>query len=150
MTLSNNAITMIADFEKFRAKAYLDSKRVPTIGYGSTVIDGVPVKLGDTITQEKAWAALHADCHERMKKIQRLVKVPVTQNQVDALLSFAYNVGVSGFSASTLLKRLNAGQTVTADMFLRWNKITDPVTGKLVVLDGLTTRRQREFELFDL
>jgi lysozyme len=75
------------------------------------------------------------------------VKAALTQGQLDSLTDFVYNVGIGGFRSSTILKTLNAQQPVTEDMFTRWNKITLP-DGSHKVLDGLTARRRREYQLF--
>ena len=146
--LSPAGDALVKEFEEFRAKAYLDAKKVPTIGYGTTRIKGVPVKLGMTCTMEQALEWKRDDDQQFLADIERLVKVPLTQNQVDALVSFVYNVGAGGFSSSTLLKAINSSKPVFEDYFVRWNKVRDPKTGKLVVLSGLTRRRQAEYKLY--
>lgn len=133
-------------FEGLRLTAYQDVAGVWTIGYGSTRIDGQPVKPGQTITQSKAILALQQDVSRFGSAIQGLVTAPLNQNQIDALLIFTYNVGVTAFSKSTILRTINARQPVTEDMFTRWNKITKD--GQLVVSPGLTTRRHNEYQLF--
>jgi lysozyme len=77
------------------------------------------------------------------KQVNKLIKVEVTQNQFDALVDFAYNVGVGNLASSTLLKKLNAKlYAEVAEQFLRWNKAGG------VVLTGLTRRREAEKKLF--
>ena len=77
------------------------------------------------------------------KKVNKLIKVEVNQNQFDALVDFAYNVGITALANSTLLKKLNAKlYSEAADQFFRWNKANG------VVLAGLTKRRNVEKELF--
>ena len=75
--------------------------------------------------------------------VSKMLKVSVTQNQYDALVSLAYNIGTLALSSSTLMKKLNAGDVNgAADEFLRWNKSG----GK--VMAGLTNRRKAEREFF--
>jgi lysozyme len=132
--------------EDLRLKAYLDSAGIPTIGYGTIVVDGVKVKMGDTITPEKAMACLSKDAAAFVFALRQLVKVSQTQNQIDALTSFTYNVGHASFASSTLLKVINARQPIAEDLFTRWNKVHK--NGQVVEVPGLTARRKREFQLY--
>jgi lysozyme len=91
--------------------------------------------------------ALQQDMEDRGSVISRLVKVPMTDNMYNALISFAYNIGLSAFRNSTMLRLLNQGKKVSAaNAMLAWNKAT--VNGKKVVLNGLVRRRAAERELF--
>jgi len=136
---SIKGVNLIKSFEGFRADAYLDAVRVPTIGYGTTR----GVKMGQKITEAQAVALLQKDLEMFENAINRLVKVPLTQNQFDALASFVYNLGETNFAGSTLLKVINNGRFELApEQFLRWNK----AGGK--VLNGLTRRRQAEADMF--
>lgn len=146
--LSDNGIKFVKLNEGVRLKAYLDGGHVPTIGYGTTVVDGVPVKLGMTCTQAQAEAWLKIDSAVFGATLARLTKVPLTQNQVDALIDFLYNCGGGAYQQSSLRKAINARLPIAEDLFTRWNKIKDPVTGKLVPSAGLTARRKREYKLF--
>lgn len=111
-----------------------------TIGYGHT---GADVYEGLTITLAQAETLLERDLRTSEGYVNSLVKVGLTQNQFDALVSFVYNVGGGAFKDSTLLRLLNAGDyTGAADQLLRWNK----AQGK--VMAGLIKRRQKERELF--
>ncbi len=135
---------LIKKFEGFRAKAYLCPANVMTIGFGTTRINGNPVPKDLTITVDEADAFLEADLKMFEDAVNTFVKVSITQNQFDALVSFVYNVGVGNFKNSTLLKMLNSLDFKgAADQFLRWNK----AAGK--VLKGLETRRAAERELFN-
>jgi lysozyme len=79
--------------------------------------------------------------------VNRAVKVKLTQNQFDALVSLVYNIGPPNFNGSTLLRKLNAGDYAgAADQFLVWNK--GRVGRKLVVISGLVNRRNAERQLF--
>lgn len=147
-TTSPVGIQMIKDFESFRAKAYKDPVGVWTIGYGSIIVNGVPVRPGQVITEPEAVLALQRDVQTIERALGRLIIPTLTQNQVDALVDFCYNLGVGAFTRSTLRGRINSGQPIDASLFTRWNKARDRETGKLVTLAGLTRRRQAEFVLF--
>ena len=95
------------------------------------------------ITKERAEELLRFVLERYEKGVERYVQVPISQNQFDALVSFAYNVGLNNLRTSTLLKKLNAGlYKEAAEQFPRWNRSG----GK--VLRGLTIRRRKEKELF--
>jgi lysozyme len=130
--------------------AYLDPVGIPTLGYGSTYNYDAKrkVKLGDSITQEKAIEWLRKETKSIVPKIKALVKVPINQNQIDSLTSFVYNVGIGAFQSSTLLRLLNSGapKSEVAAQFDRWNKGT--VNGQKVILPGLVRRRSEEKSLF--
>jgi lysozyme len=139
VNISTAGIALIKQFEGCRLEAYLDSVGVPTIGYGST--EGVT--MGDKITQDEADALLLEDLVRFEKCVNEHVDVPITQEQFDSLVCFAFNVGCGALIGSTLLKLLNAGNyNAAAQQFLRWDK----AGGK--VLAGLTRRRQAESDLF--
>ena len=140
MNVSENGIKLIKQFEGLRTQAYKPTPNdVWTIGYGHTH----GVKKGDTITMEKATEYLKQDIQVYENAINTLVKVQLTQNQFDALVSFVFNIGVGAFKNSTMLKFLNANHIpLAAGQFDRWNK------QKGVVLEGLTARRKAEKELF--
>ena len=128
--------------------AYRDSAGVLTIGVGHTSAAGSPtVTPGMTITAAEASEILYRDLAVFETAVNSLVKVPLNQNEFDALVSFAFNVGAGALKTSTLLKRLNAGdRKAAADQFLVWNKIT--VGGKKKTLQGLVNRRKSEREQF--
>lgn len=144
MKTSQSGISLIKGFEGKRLNAYCDSVGVWTIGFGTTRYPiGVRVKKGDVCTEWQAEAYLKNDLVKFENAINRLVKVPLNQNQFDALSSFTYNLGETNLSSSTLLKKLNAKDYAgTADQFPRWNK----AGGK--VMNGLTRRREAERILF--
>src|SRR5882762_5434929 len=139
MTTSLSGILFIEKCEGFRSEAYRDSGGVWTIGFGTTKINGIAVKEGDTCTEQQAQTYLQYDLAWAEKATNDLVKVVLTQNQFDALVSFTYNLGRKALATSTLLKDVNAGAFIDAsEQFKRWNK----VNGKIV--DGLTNRRLQE------
>lgn len=140
---------VIKKFEGLRLAAYKDAAGIPTIGYGATRIQGKPVQMGMEICPDEADNLLRADILRTAEKVENMVTVPVTTSMLAALISFAFNVGVSALRNSTLLSRLNAGDVAgAADELLRWDKARDPKTGKKIVLPGLTRRRKAERELF--
>ena len=137
--VSRAGLGLVKSFEGFREKAYLCPAGVPTIGYGRTL----GVKLGQTCTQAQADAWVQEEYDEFEAAVRKLVKVPLTPNQLGALTSFAYNLGVGNLGSSTLLKLLNGGDYAgAAAQFARWNK----ASGK--ALAGLTKRRAAEAALF--
>ena len=130
----------IKDHEGLRLTAYQDGGGVWTIGYGHT---GSDVREGLTIPLSEAERLLTRDLRTAEGYVNGAVKVKLTQNQFDALVSFVYNIGGDAFEKSTLLRLLNAGEYEgAANQFLRWNKDN----GK--VIDGLTNRRRKERDLF--
>ena len=145
MKISQRGLELIKDFEGFSANAYLCPAKIPTIGYGNTFYaDGTKVKLGDQISKIDALKLLEVIANRDFAdKIFPYIKVKVTQNQFDAMVSLAYNIGTGSFLKSTLLKKVNVSDFIGAsNEFLRWNK----AGGKELL--GLTKRREREKQLF--
>ena len=145
--VSDDAVELAKHHEGFRAHAYLDAVKIPTIGYGLTRYyhrPGAPkVKMGDVITEDEAFFALGAVMQMFFDEATVDLEVELEQFQVDALASFIYNVGVQAFRSSTLYRLINAGDFAgAAKQFPRWNK----AGGK--VLNGLTRRRNDEMMLF--
>lgn len=148
MNIGLKGEALIKSFESCRLTAYQDGGGVWTIGWGHT---GRDIHEGLTITQVQADAYFDRDIARFEREVTSLLTVPVNQNQFDALVSFAYNCGsdidedtkAEGLGDSTLLRKLNAGDTVgAAQEFLKWNKDN----GKVVA--GLTRRRTAEAFLF--
>jgi len=151
MKLSPNGERLIKSFEGLRLAAYRDVAGVWTIGYGSTRYhDGRPVKPGDKLSSAVQASAIFVNTLDQYEDaVNSYVKVPLTQNQFDALVSFTYNEGTFALKESTLLRKLNTKDYAgAADQFLVWNKITDPKTGRKVECDTLTGRRKAERHLF--
>lgn len=143
-SISKTGIGLISSFEGIRLNAYDDGVGVWTIGIGTTVYpNGIKVKKGDKCTLEQAKEYFAHDLNRFEASVNNLVKVPLSQNQFDALVSLTYNIGSGNFASSTLLKKLNAKDYQgAADQFPRWNK----AKGK--VLNGLVRRREAERALF--
>ncbi|HDS1237615.1 TPA: lysozyme [Pluralibacter gergoviae] len=147
MQVSDKGIELIKRFEGCSLTAYPDpgTGGAPwTIGYGWTGnVDGKPVRPGMKIDQSTADRLLRTGLVSYDQAVNKMLRVKVTQNQYDALVSLAYNIGTRALSTSTLMKKLNAGDySGAADEFLRWNKSG----GK--VMPGLTNRRKAEREVF--
>lgn len=145
MKVSSKGLELIKEFEGFSSTAYLCSAKKATIGYGNTFWeDGTPVKIGDQISKERAETLLKHVVDNFSVAVEVDIKIEVTQNQFDAMVSLAYNIGLGAFKNSTLLRQLNRGDFVGASQeFLRWDKSN----GKPLL--GLTRRREREKLLFD-
>lgn len=118
-----------------------------TIGWGHVIR---PMeRIVTPLDEAGAEKLLLSDIDQFKKVVDSLVKVKITLAMQSALIAFAFNIGRVAFAKSTLLRKLNSANYVAAaDEFLRWNKATDPKTGKKVVLKGLTRRRIAEQELF--
>lgn len=147
MNVSAEGLAMIKQFEGLRLEAYLDSAGIWTIGYGTIVYpNGKKVAKGDKITQADQYK-LH-DLKTFVNAVNGFIKVPVTQNQFDAIVSLTYNIGVGAIGGSTLIKKLNAKDYKgAAEQFLVWNK--GRVKGVLQVIPGLTNRRIKEKAHFE-
>ena len=153
MKTSDNGRKFIEGFEGLFLKAYDDANDhivqpgqsihgTLTIGYGHTNTAGPPhVYIGMEITKEEADTILGSDLTSVELQVAHLIKVPINQNQFDALVSFDFNTG--GLGRSSTLRDINAGHMqAAADALLMW----DRASGR--VLPGLLHRRRAERELF--
>ncbi len=144
MRVSENGLGLIKLFEGLRLEAYQDIAGIWTIGYGHT---GPDVQEGMRISERDAEEILKTDLKSREAAVGRLVKVSLNQNEFDALVSFIFNIGETGFKNSTARARLNGGDRLGAAQALTWwNKAT--VNGVLREVLGLTRRRASERALF--
>lgn len=140
MKTSDNGIDFLKEVESVKLKAYLDTGGVWTNGVGHT---GPDVHEGQVVDEAQVDAWLKEDVLEAEDAVNRGVKVSLSQNQFDALVSFTFNVGVSAFLNSTLLRKLNASDYEGAKNELsRW--VRD--NGKIV--KGLVNRRLKEQKLY--
>jgi len=154
MKLSKEGYDLIAKFEGLSLKPYLCSAKVPTIGFGSTFYeDGTKVTMLDKpITKTRALDMFKVIADKFAKDVDKLVISDVNQNQFNALVSFAYNVGsdidtdtiAEGLGDSTLLKKVNKNPDDPSirNEFLKWNK----AGGKIIT--GLTRRRNEEASIY--
>lgn len=139
--LSENGANLIKQYEGLRLKAYQDQGGVWTIGYGHTG----GVRAGQTITQETADRLFDGDVRKFVEGVNKETYfVDLTQSQFDALVSFAYNVGIGAFRSSTLLRKVkfNPNDPAIADEFRKWVYI------KKVYNQGLANRREKETKLY--
>jgi lysozyme len=143
--IMNKGIPIIKKFEGLKLKAYLCPAGLPTIGYGNTRYeDGSTVKLGEQISIDRADRLLMHTVAQFERQVDTLVTAPINANQLGALTSFAFNVGIGNFQRSTLRKMViaNPSNAAIRAEFMKWNK----AGGK--VLNGLTRRRQAEADLY--
>lgn len=136
--LSASGLVGILGYEGYSDEAYIPVPGdVPTIGFGTT--EGV--KIGDTITPEKAIERAYRDIQKTESAIHQCVNVPLSQGEYDAFSSLAYNIGTSAFCSSTLVKKLNARDYEGACAEIkRWVY----VNGKKN--QGLVNRREKEYQ----
>ena len=144
--LNNDGYRLITKFEGFNSKPYLCPAKLATIGYGNTYYNsGKKVTLLDKeITEQEAFSLFKSIADKYAKQVSKLVSYPITQNQFNALVSLAYNIGIGNFSKSTLLKKvnINANDLSIKDEFLRWNKVNK------IPVKGLTNRREYEADIY--
>jgi len=141
MTPSPACIALVKSFEQCRLTAYLPTPNDrPTIGWGTT---GTDIRLGMTWTQSQCDGRFAADLDAFAGGVSAALTGETSQNQFDAMVSLAYNIGAGAFKSSTLLRLHNAGDFTAADaQFAVWNK----QAGK--VLAGLTRRRAAEAAMY--
>lgn len=145
MKVSRQGIDVITGFEALRLNCYLDPIGLKTIGYGHLVKPGESYQVGDRITLDEAVKLFTTDLAIFETGVESLLTRLVTQNEFDALVSFAFNVGLANCKKSSVLKLANLGvkgEEIEAK-FLQWNK----AGGK--VLRGLTRRRQTEANVYN-
>lgn len=145
MKTSDTGINLIKEFEGFSSKPYLCPAGVPTIGYGSTrYADSTKVQMTDKPISETEATKLLADTLVDYETgVLRCVEVDMSQSEFDALVSFAYNLGVPNLKRSTLLKKFNEeNRKGAAEEFMKWTRAGGNV------LPGLVRRREAERKLF--
>lgn len=146
MHASEDGVFAIKQREGFFARPYRDSVGMLTIGYGTISNPLIVVLTKDmACTREQADTWLRKEIALDLAKVKDLVKVPLTQGQIDVLASFVYNLGVGSLAKSTLLRRLNRGEyDAVPSELIRWNKGRNPNTGLHEPILGLTRRRESE------
>lgn len=141
MTALAHAMALIRRWEGCRLVAYKCPAGIWTIGWGST---GPGITEGVRWTQAQADERLARDVEKFMVGVRKLLRRPVTEAQLGAMTSLAYNIGIGAFGSSTLLRLFNAGQTdLAAAQFAVWRR----AGGK--VLQGLVNRRADERRVFE-
>lgn len=145
MKVSDNCIKMIKHHEGVRLKPYKDPIGLWTVGVGHLIGDGksLPIEWFRTFTMDEVDELLKKDLAKFERGVLRLCPNYLTQPRFDALVSFAFNVGLGNLQSSTLRQKHNRGDILgAAQEFLKWNK----AGGR--VLRGLTVRRQDESNLY--
>ena len=141
MKTGEKGLNLIKKFEGFSDKEYICPARKPTIGYGHVILPSE--HFPSSITKEEAEILLKNDLVSREKSLNILIKVVITQNQFDALISLIYNIGIENFKQSTLLKFINDKLfDKIPDQFRRWKYINK------VISKGLLNRREEEIKLW--
>lgn len=138
-------VNLTKEFEGCKLIAYQCPAKIWTIGFGNTYYpNGQKVQRGDKVSLQEAEEMLINELNHFEDGVKKLVTVPLNENQLGALTSFSYNLGLGALKSSTLLKKLNAKDYTGASLeFSKWNK----AGGK--VLNGLVRRRKAEYMLFN-
>ena len=141
MKISSKGLELIKKYEGFSSKKYLCPAGKATIGYGHVIQNGETYTM---LTEKEALALLDQDADIAENTVNTLVKVPLNQNQFDALVSLVYNWGSGNFLRSQLLQKIDNNDYTGAKMgFLKINKIKGKIS------HGLTNRRVAEVNLFN-
>ncbi|MGE4350792.1 MAG: phage minor head protein, partial [Bdellovibrionales bacterium] len=145
---SEKGAKFIREWEAFYPTVYPDQSGNPTIGFGHLIQPGEKFPSG--ISREAALALFYKDLREREKIVHRLLRIPLTQNQFDALSSLVYNWNEDSFKTTRCLRYLNEGKFQEAKPeFIDINKFYNEVTKRHEVSDGLLNRRIKEWDLFE-
>jgi lysozyme len=148
--VSQKGKQLLKESEGYSETAYSDIGGTATIGYGNTFYpDGTRVKIGDSITKQKAETLFEETVRNFSQGVASLLKnVTLNTNQYDALVSLAYNIGIDNFKKSTVLKLVleNTENPEIKNAWLLWNKVRN--NGKLVVSQGLVNRRNLEISMY--
>jgi lysozyme len=142
-TISETGLDLIKHFEGFSKTIYICPAGYPTIGYGHVIRNDENDRFSDGIDQEQGEELLRRDAQVAERAVLRLITVPLTDGQFDALVSFTFNLGSGALQRSTLRSRLNRQEYVSAaEEFRRW------VWADGHKLKGLIKRREAEKVLF--
>lgn len=134
--ITQDGIDLIKRFEGFSSTVYICPAGYPTIGYGHLVRDH---ETFETISQEEGEALLRLDVESAERAVLRLIKVPLTDGQFDALVSFTYNLGSGALQCSTLRRKVNRqAHSEVPEQLMRW------VWAGGKILNGLRVRRKQE------
>lgn len=146
MKVNKDGLYLISEFEGLSLKPYMCPAKKATIGYGNTYYkDGTKVTMLDKpITKEEAIKLLEIIVDSFAKQVSKLVTSPLNQNQINAVVSFAYNVGVENLKNSTLLKLINKdhNQLAISNEFLKWINVGGEKS------KGLERRRIKESQIY--
>ncbi len=141
--ITSNGLKLIKRLEGFSAKAYLDVAGLPTIGYGHLIKLHEKHLLENTITESQAEELLKVDIAVAETAVARLITVPLTDCQFDALVSFTFNLGAGALQRSTLRAKLNREEywSVPAEL-MRW------IYADSRKVQGLIMRRIAEVRIY--
>jgi lysozyme len=149
MKINNAILSLIKEFEGFKHLAYICPAGMETIGYGHVLSDAEKSKYKDGISEKQAFDLLLEDYKEAFDQISRVVKVSLNENQMGALVSLVFNIGIGTFSKSRGLDYINKKDFINAKRELFDSKIGFVKVNK-VILPGLVRRRLAESKLWDL
>jgi lysozyme len=142
MHLSSAGLDLLKKSEGFRDHIYEDVAGFRTVGFGHRLVAGEAHPTGITIAEGEA--ILSRDLATAESAVERLVKVPLTQGQFDALVDFVFNLGAERLASSTLLVYLNSGKFADAAwQLLAWDHVGSQE------ISGLKARREAEFKLWN-
>ena len=143
--ITRDGLNLIKNFEGFEPEIYLDAAGLPTIGYGHLIRKGEHKMFESGISEEEAEALLADDVQIAERAVLRLVKVPLTDNQFNALVSFTFNLGSGALQRSTLRRKVNREEHAEVpEEFMRW------VWAGGRKLRGLIRRREAEADLYQI
>lgn len=143
--ITQDGLNLIKRFEGFSPTIYLDAAGLPTIGYGHLLRPGEAEMFQNGISEPAAQALLTKDVWSAEQAVLRLIKVPLTDGQFDALVSFTFNLGGGALQRSTLRRKVNREEhSDVPDQFLRW------VWAGGRKLRGLMRRRKAEATLYQM
>ena len=138
MAIAKSTLAFVTKEEGFKTKAYADSKGLMTIGVGHLIKPDEAHLKEATLSIDQVEELLQSDLKWCDEAVTQAIKVPLNQNQYDALYSLCFNIGATHFRESTVVKKINQGDLAgAADAILMWNKPPE--------LEG---RRKRERALF--
>lgn len=150
MLPSNGFFELVKKFEGLSLIPYLDPVGIATIGYGTTFYpDGKKVTMKDkAITASMAEQYIMSYMDSNINQLNKLIKISLTQNQFDAICDFVYNLGITNFKSSSLLKSINnnSNDDIIKECFLKWVNIR--INGVLKKMQGLINRRNAEIALY--
>lgn len=149
MRTGKAGIDLIIQFEGLKLRPYKCPAGLWTVGYGTLIGDGktLPPEWNRQFTEPECRRLLERDLASKERGVERLITYPIRQNEFDALVSFAYNLGLGCLQRSTLRQKLNRGDKEEAvKSLLKYNKAR--VNGVLKVVRGLDRRRKAEALLF--
>lgn len=129
-----------------RQEPYKDVAGNWTVGKGHKLLPNESYK---NLKKSDINKLLDDDIKVREGELNQRMELILTQNQFDALFILCFNIGVDSFLSSSIYKYLKKGDKIMSYKYWKkWNKITDPDTGKLILCNGLVNRRSREINLF--